>query len=183
MESARVLLMGLGNPLRGADGFGVALLEFLLANYQLPKGVATVAAGTQPLAYYPLIASCDWLILLDAVSLGDSASDAAEDHQLIVRDPFLLSQPCSQEHEISSHGLNADSLLSLLATLGQEPARVSLLGLVVTEQQLAANSDCNDPTLMQQAVEKLSALLTAEGMDLSWIQPHASAEILKTEGP
>ena len=66
--TGRILVAGVGNVLRGDDGFGPAVVERLTS---LPDGVDVVETGIGGVALLQeLMAGCDGLILVDAVDQG-----------------------------------------------------------------------------------------------------------------
>ena len=65
---SRVLVAGVGNVLRGDDGFGPAVIQRL---GELPAGVEKVETGIGGVALLQeLLAGCDALVLIDAVDRG-----------------------------------------------------------------------------------------------------------------
>ncbi len=64
-----VRVIGVGNPLRGDDGVGVALVERLAAE-GLPPGVEAVDAGTGGLTLLDLLEGASRVVLVDAAELG-----------------------------------------------------------------------------------------------------------------
>ncbi len=67
MAAANSLVLGLGNPLAGADGFGPAVIERLRASGDLPAGVELVDAHTDLLGCIDRFPGCDHVVLVDAV--------------------------------------------------------------------------------------------------------------------
>jgi hydrogenase maturation protease len=61
------LVLGLGNRLSGADGFGPAVLEALRGSADLPASVCLIDAHTDLLAYLDRFAEFDRVILVDTV--------------------------------------------------------------------------------------------------------------------
>jgi len=72
-EHTRLLVIGLGNLLRGDDGVGVHLAR-ALAREAWPAGVRILDAGTPGLALLDLIEDADRVLILDA---GDSSDPPA----------------------------------------------------------------------------------------------------------
>lgn len=66
----RVLILGVGNLLRGDDGFGVHLVGSL-ADTVLPPNVQILEAGTVSHQLIPLLGEIDRLIVIDVVDAGD----------------------------------------------------------------------------------------------------------------
>lgn len=68
----RIVVIGLGNPLMGDDGLGIAALERLRAQWRVPGGVELVDGGTWGLSLLPTIEAADRLLLIDAIDAGDA---------------------------------------------------------------------------------------------------------------
>lgn len=67
----RVLVAGIGNVLRGDDGFGPAVIQALAAGGGLPAGVRVVELGIAGIALvHELMDGYDALVLVDAVDRG-----------------------------------------------------------------------------------------------------------------
>jgi len=64
------LVIGLGNPLMGDDGAGVAVLERLRDEWDLPPEVELIDGGTWGMNLLPLVESARHLILVDAIRSG-----------------------------------------------------------------------------------------------------------------
>jgi hydrogenase maturation protease len=64
-----IRVLGVGNPLMGDDGVGVAVIEQLWGE-PLPQGVEVVDAGTGGLDLVHLIEESDAALLIDAVEMG-----------------------------------------------------------------------------------------------------------------
>lgn len=64
-----IRVLGVGNPLMGDDGVGIAVVEQLWRE-SLPPSVEVVDAGTGGLDLVHLIAEADTALLVDAVAMG-----------------------------------------------------------------------------------------------------------------
>ena len=112
----RVCLVGVGNPDRGDDGFGVRLaeamramgyLDVILAERTPERWVRTLAGG-----------GFQAVVFLDAVRMGAAPGDAV----------FLTSaQIASRYPQLSTHALSLGTLARLIEAEG--PTRVFLLGV------------------------------------------------------
>jgi len=69
LTSSELLIIGVGNPLMGDDGIGVAVAE-RLAGEDLPAGVRVVEAGVIGLALLDLWENVARVWLVDAVRMG-----------------------------------------------------------------------------------------------------------------
>ncbi|HEU5041742.1 MAG TPA: hydrogenase maturation protease, partial [Gemmatimonadales bacterium] len=68
---ARTLVLGLGNPLMGDDGLGLAALERLATRWVVPPEVQLLDGGTGGLQLLPPIEDADRLIFLDVIEAGE----------------------------------------------------------------------------------------------------------------
>lgn len=113
---SRILVAGVGNVLRGDDGFGAAVLERL---GEMPAGVETVETGIGGVALLQeLLAGCDGFVLVDAVDR------AAEPGTLFELEPEVGGAV----HVADVHLANPDRVLSIAKTMGALPARVRIVG-------------------------------------------------------
>lgn len=151
---AEVVLLALGHPERSDDGFGERLLHRFESHYRLPPGLLCLYGGHRPMAHYPRIAGCRWLILLDAVQV-----DGASGVQVV--DP--LPAPAAA-HPLAVHQLGAAELLELLQALGEAPARVSLIGAPFESLDWGAALSPALGSLLPEACEALATLLRRGGI-------------------
>lgn len=66
-DAPRTLVMGIGNPLMGDEGFGPRVVESLLSHYSLPDGVSVLDAGTMGFTILNLFAEADRILVVDAL--------------------------------------------------------------------------------------------------------------------
>jgi len=112
----RILVAGVGNVLRGDDGFGPAVIERL---GELPPGAEAVETGIGGVALLQeLLGGCDGLVLVDAVDRGAAAGTLFE----------LLPEVGDAVHVADVHLANPDRVLSMAKTMGALPARVRIVG-------------------------------------------------------
>lgn len=69
-QSNSTLVLGLGNPLMGDDGFGLAVLERMRQRRDVPHSATLVDGGTWGMNLLPEIEGAGRLLLLDAVNAG-----------------------------------------------------------------------------------------------------------------
>ena len=116
----RLLVAGVGNVLRGDDGFGPAVTELL---DDLPDGVEVIETGIGGIALLQeLMAGCDGLVLIDAVDQGEAPGTV------------ILMRPDIPEavHVPDIHLANPDRVLSMAKTIGCLPERVIIVGCQVS---------------------------------------------------
>lgn len=115
-RARRVLVAGVGNVLRGDDGFGPAVTE-LLTN--LPDGADVIETGIGGVALLQeLMQGYDGLVLIDAVERGATPGTV-----------FLIEPEVREgEHVPDVHLANPDRVLSMAKTMGVLPDRVVIIG-------------------------------------------------------
>jgi hydrogenase maturation protease len=122
------VVIGLGNPLMGDDGLGIAALERLRERWDVPADVELVDGGTWGMNLLPVIESAERILLIDAITVG--AQPGTEVVIPRARLPRYLATKISP-HEVDLRDVLA--LAELRGTLpdqtvavGLEPARVEL---------------------------------------------------------
>lgn len=115
-RAQRVLVAGVGNLLRGDDGFGPAVAELLTG---LPEGAEVIETGIGGIALLQeLMAGCSGLILIDAVERGAAPGT------------LFYIEPEIEEavHVPDVHLANPARVLSMAKTIGVLPERVVIIG-------------------------------------------------------
>jgi len=118
---SRILVAGVGNVLRGDDGFGAAVIDRL---GDLPAGVDTLETGIGGVALLQeLLVGCDGLVLVDAVDRGAAPGTLFE----------LAPEVGEAVHVADVHLANPDRVLSMAKTMGALPDRVRIVGCQPTD--------------------------------------------------
>ena len=117
LPAERLLVAGVGNVLRGDDGFGPAVARLLMG--RLPAGVDVIETGIGGIALLQeLMAGCAGLILIDAVDRGAAPGTV-----------FLLEPDVPKgEHVPDIHLANPDRVLTMAKTMGVLPERGRIVG-------------------------------------------------------
>jgi hydrogenase maturation protease len=112
----RLLVAGVGNVLRGDDGFGPAVAAAL---GDLPDGIDVVETGIGGIALLQeLMAGCDGLVLVDAVDRGERPGTV-----------FVITPEVGEaEHVADVHLANPDRVLTMARSLGALPERLRIVG-------------------------------------------------------
>lgn len=117
----RTLVLGLGNPLMGDDGLGLAVLERLATRWVVPPEVQLLDGGTGGLQLLPPIEDADRVILLDVIEAGE------EPGRLVVLERDQLPRFFAQK--LSPHEIALRDVLALAELRGRLPADVVAIGL------------------------------------------------------
>jgi hydrogenase maturation protease len=124
----RILVCGVGNVLRGDDGFGVCTAQALRADPRLPPSVKVIETGIGGIhLVHELMAGYQALILLDA------CDRAAVPGHIFVLEPELPKTAglSDQEHRdffADTHYATPIRALALAAALGALPPYVRIIG-------------------------------------------------------
>ena len=112
----RVLVAGVGNVLRGDDGFGPAVAARL---DDLPDGAEVVETGIGGIALLQeLMAGCDALVLIDAVDRDAPPGTV-----------FLIDPEVGEARHVADvHLANPDRVLTTAKALGVLPERLLIVG-------------------------------------------------------
>lgn len=116
VRAKRVLVAGVGNVLRGDDGFGPAVTQLLAG---LPEGAEVIETGIGGIALLQeLMAGCSGLILIDAVERGAPPGTVF----------FIEPEVQDAVHVADVHLANPARVLSMAKTIGVLPERVVIIG-------------------------------------------------------
>ena len=121
----RVLIAGVGNVLRGDDGFGVEVLRLLKQEAGGATGLTFYESGIAGIGLVQeLVDGYDALIVLDALDRG------AEPGTVFVVQPDVaaLAAPGRLSEPVDPHQAGPEGVFRLAAALGVLPRRVWLVG-------------------------------------------------------
>lgn len=124
----RVLIAGVGNVLRGDDGFGPAVVQALEAAGPLPAGVRTVEVGIGGLGLvHELMEGCDALVVVDAVDRGGAPGTL---YVLEPEVPEIETIPEEQRPLVARdlHEIVPGRVLLMARALGILPPLVRMIG-------------------------------------------------------
>lgn len=157
-EARSLLILGLGNVICGDDGLGVAAVQRLARECELPPGVRALDGGTLGLALLAHVSDADDLLLVDAVRAdappGTFVRLDGEDVAPAVRE------------RLSVHQIGVADLLDGLRLLDAYPRRLVLLGLVPATLELGFG--CSPPVAarLDELVDRVVAEARALGHPL-----------------
>ena len=127
-RAPRILVAGVGNVLRGDDGFGVTTARKLMSRGDLPEGVTVIETGIGGMSLVQeLMVQYDALVLLDACRRGGVAG------QLHLLEPEVveaakLAPSARRDFFADTHYATPARALALVAATGSLPPIVRVVG-------------------------------------------------------
>jgi hydrogenase maturation protease len=142
----------MGNLLLEDEGLGIRALELLQQRYVIPPGVEFLDGGTTGMGLLDDMSGRDHLLVLDACQTGDPPGTLVR----LAGDDV----PVYFGMRISPHQLGLSDVLATLVLSGEEPAEVTVLGLVPKSLEMCLE-------LSGLITEKLDSLVEAAVVELS----------------
>jgi hydrogenase maturation protease len=113
-------IIGLGNPLMGDDGFGLAALTHLQETWTLDR-VEMIDGGTWGMSLLPLIEDAERLIVLDAIEANAAPGDVV----ILERDQL----PIYLNRILSPHQIDLRDVLAVAELRGTLPSETIAVGV------------------------------------------------------
>ncbi len=120
--AADTLVLGVGNPLFGDDGFGVRAVEALQQRWHLPPSVQVLDGGTQGLYLLPALTAVRRLLILDALDLGLAPGTLS-----VLRDGDIPRAGGMGKMDV--HQMSMQDVLAAAALLDRCPETAVLIGV------------------------------------------------------
>jgi hydrogenase maturation protease len=121
----RVLIAGVGNVLRGDDGFGVEVLRRLERDLAGADGVRFFESGIAGVGLVQqLLDGYDALVMLDALDRGAPPGTVF----VLVPEVRALGAPGGERKAIDLHQADPEGVLHMAAALGVLPRQVRVVG-------------------------------------------------------
>lgn len=161
--SAKILIAGFGNLLRGDDGFGVTVVQRLSA-YQdqkgFPDGVKVMEVGISGISLVQeLMIGYDVLLVIDAVDRGEKPGTTFQIEPSI-KDLSAIDFEAQREFLSDMHYTEPSRALALAKALGVLPARVFILGCQpITTEELGIGLSPSVNRAAVKAVEQIHELI------------------------
>ncbi|MFI9650675.1 hydrogenase maturation protease [Streptomyces sp. NPDC052040] len=127
--SARVVVIGVGNPLRGDDGVGPAAVEALRG--RVPDGTVLTVSDGEPARMLDVWRGADTVVVVEA--LRAQSARPGELHTLTAADAASRTAATA-----STHALGLAECLALAEVLGQLPQRLVVHAVEVADVELGA---------------------------------------------
>lgn len=149
-----MLVIGVGNPYRRDDGFGLAVLS-RLQDLALP-GVSIVEESGEPAALIARWSGHPLVIMVDAVSSGAAPGSI---HQLECGNGIW--DVGSRRSSASTHGLGVADAVELGGLLDQLPARLVILGVETQDVTNGTGLSTRVAAAVDPVVGKIAAMTAA----------------------
>jgi hydrogenase maturation protease len=129
-DTRSTVVIGLGNPLMGDDGLGLAVLARLMERPDTPRDVELVDGGTWGMNLLPVIESAGRVLLIDAINTNASPGTLQElSRQQLPR--YLATK-------ISPHQVDLHDVLALAELRGTLPDDTVAIGLQPARVEMTA---------------------------------------------
>ena len=115
------VVLGVGNPLMGDDGLGIAAVAQLRSRWEAAPGVMIVDGGTWGMNLLPIIEEARRLLIIDAIDRGLEAGSTV----VLERDEI----PRYFGRTLSPHQLDLREVLALAELRGTLPAETIAMGI------------------------------------------------------
>lgn len=153
--TARTVVMGVGNPLLGDDGLGLAALERLSERWELQGDVDLVDGGTWGLSLLPIIEDATRLLLLDAIDIGAAPGTAVE----IPREGL----PRYFAAKLSPHQIDLSEIFALAELRGTMPCVAMAIGIQPATIALSDGLTGSVKAQLDELVRRAVAVLSSWG--------------------
>lgn len=159
------VVIGLGNPLMGDDGFGLMALARLRDEWTL-EGVELADGGTWGMSLLPLIEDAERLVLLDAIVAGATPGEVV----VLERDrlPIYLTR------KLSPHQVDLRDVLAVAEWRGKLPSETVAIGVQPQSVQLGLELSPAVERAVETAVGVVIARLVQWGHRCEPREPAAS---------
>lgn len=149
-QTARTLVLGIGNLIMSDDGIGVRVVQKLRDEYTFPDTVTILDGGTLGLDLLPQLEGIDRLILVDAVETGQEPGTCIR----------LTGEelPIALETKVSPHQMGLKDLLSVAELMGHKPGEMVLVGV----QPASIEMDTELTPVVQAQLEVLCDMVLKE---------------------
>jgi hydrogenase maturation protease len=155
----RVLIAGVGNVLRGDDGFGIEVLRRLERDLAGAHGVRFFESGIAGVSLVQhLLDGYDALVILDALDRGAPPGTVF----VLVPEGGDLDAPGGERQAIDLHQADPEGVLHLAAALGVLPRQVRIVGCQAAAcNELGAGLSEPVRAAVPEAVRRVREMLAA----------------------
>ena len=157
------VVIGLGNPLMGDDGLGLAAIARLQEVWRLPDGVEVVDGGTWGMNLLPVIEDAGRVLLIDAVATGAAPGTL----HLLERNRI----PKYLATKISPHQVDLRDVLALAELRGTLPEQTVAVGLEPAAVELSNTLSDTLRVRLDDLVTAIVAQLARWGIPCTAVEP------------
>ncbi len=147
-------VIGLGNPLMGDDGFGLAALGRLRDEWTL-QDVELTDGGTWGMSLLPVIEDAERIVLLDAIAAG------AEPGEIVVLERDRL--PIYLTRKLSPHQVDLRDVLAAAELRGTLPKETVAIGVQPQSVEMSLDLSPKVNAAIDRAVDVVIARLRQWG--------------------
>lgn len=147
----KITVLGVGNILMQDEGFGVRVVEQLLASYSFPENVQVLDGGTLGMELLRFLIETDKLILVDAVNGTLPPGSFYQFNHDEVKAYF--------KEKVSMHELGIQDVLAVLETLGKPAKEIKILGVQPVAIDIGLELTPLVASAVDDVVEKLLFIL------------------------
>jgi len=147
----KTIVIGLGNPIMGDDGLGIAALRLLEASWAIPRDVELVDGGTWGMNLLGVVEDAARVLFIDAIDAGRTPGSflSLERPELPKLLTFKLSPHQVDLHDVLALAELRGTLPQDTVALGLQPARVEM------STELSPPLEARLANLVQHVVERL----------------------------
>ncbi len=145
------LVIGLGNPIMGDDGLGLAALDLLRSRWSLGERITLVDGGTWGMNLLHLIEEAGRVLFLDAINADEPPGT-----------PVVLTGdelPRFFAHKLSPHQIDLKEVLAMAEWRGTLPVEIVAMGLqpeiIEMSTELSDAVAANLPQLVETAARQV----------------------------
>ncbi|MFE3638296.1 hydrogenase maturation protease [Streptomyces sp. NPDC059168] len=151
--TGRVVVIGVGNPLRGDDGVGPAAVEALRG--RVPEGTVLTVGDGEPARLLDLWHGADAVVVVEALRARPARPGTL--HTLTAAEAAARTAGTA-----STHGLGLGDCLALAQTLGRLPPRLVVHAMEVTDVALGAGLSDAVRSALPALVDRVAASVRQE---------------------
>ncbi len=158
MNSARAVVLGIGNILLSDEGVGVRAVEALRQRFELPADVEVIDGGTSAMELLDDLSRAKLLIVVDAVKSGRPPASIVH----LSGDEV----PVFFRSKLSPHQIGLSDVLASLELLGEAPQETIIVGVQPVTLSLGMELSGEVKAILPEVLELVVADLRSHGIDV-----------------
>jgi len=120
-KERKIAVLGIGNPLLGDDGFGVAVVNAFKSTFGEPPDVELIDGGSLGIYLLPYLEGKTHIIVVDAINFGGKPGE------IIKLDAEKI--PATINMKVSEHQITFNEVLALMNLLEIKPEKIVFIGV------------------------------------------------------